>query len=94
MRRPTKPDRSSRNSGSRGESVAKAMGAARASKQPQLVGKQTRGTANGFSGVKSYNCTGVIAYVFDGIPRSAPVERKARRSYIPPQPGLFDQAEE
>jgi len=37
---------------------------------------------------------GAVDASIDGIPRSAPVERKARRSYIPPQPGLFDQAEE
>ena len=34
----------------------------------------------------------VDAAIDDGVPK--PVERKARRSYIPPQPGLFDQPEE
>jgi exodeoxyribonuclease VII large subunit len=35
----------------------------------------------------------VDATVGDGT-APAPVERKARRSYIPPQPGLFDPAED
>ena len=34
----------------------------------------------------------VDSAIDDGVPK--PVERKARRSYIPPQPGLFDQPEE
>jgi exodeoxyribonuclease VII large subunit len=34
------------------------------------------------------------ASVDDGAPPLRPVERKPRRSYMPPQPGLFDQGEE
>jgi exodeoxyribonuclease VII large subunit len=34
----------------------------------------------------------VDSAIDDGVPK--PVERKARRSYIAPQPGLFDQPEE